>query len=26
LFLRNPDWQAMYDVDPLTAAATGKKF
>jgi glyoxylase-like metal-dependent hydrolase (beta-lactamase superfamily II) len=26
LFLRNPDWQVMYDVDPLTAAATRKKF
>lgn len=26
LFLRNPDWYAMYDVDPATAAATRKKF
>jgi len=26
LFLRNPDWQVMYDVDPLAAAATRKKF
>ncbi len=26
LFLRNPAWQVMYDVDPLTAAETRKKF
>ena len=26
LFLRNPEWQVMYDVDPQTAAATRKKF
>jgi glyoxylase-like metal-dependent hydrolase (beta-lactamase superfamily II) len=26
LFLRNPDWQVMYDIDPLTAAATRKKY
>jgi glyoxylase-like metal-dependent hydrolase (beta-lactamase superfamily II) len=26
LFLRNPDWQLMYDVDPNTAADTRKKF
>ncbi len=26
LFLRNPTWQVMYDVDPLRAAETRKKF
>ena len=26
LFLRHPTWQVMYDVDPLTAAETRKKF
>jgi glyoxylase-like metal-dependent hydrolase (beta-lactamase superfamily II) len=26
LFLRNPTWQVMYDVDPLKAAETRKKF
>src|SRR5262249_7235555 len=26
LFLRNPTWQAMYDVDPLAAAETRSKF
>jgi glyoxylase-like metal-dependent hydrolase (beta-lactamase superfamily II) len=26
LFLRNPTWQAMYDVDPLAAAETRRKF
>ncbi len=26
LFLRNPDWHALYDVDPLAAATTRKKF
>lgn len=26
LFLRNPTWQVMYDVDPVTAAETRKKF
>ena len=26
LFLRNPTWQVTYDVDPLTAAETRKKF
>jgi glyoxylase-like metal-dependent hydrolase (beta-lactamase superfamily II) len=26
LFLRNPTWQVMYDVDPLAAAETRKKF
>ncbi len=26
LFLRNPTWQVMYDVDPLAATETRKKF
>jgi glyoxylase-like metal-dependent hydrolase (beta-lactamase superfamily II) len=26
LFLRNPTWQVMYDIDPLAAAETRKKF
>lgn len=26
LFLRHPSWQVMYDVNPLTAADTRKKF
>lgn len=26
LFLRDPTWQVMYDVDPLTAAETRKKI
>jgi glyoxylase-like metal-dependent hydrolase (beta-lactamase superfamily II) len=26
LFLRTPTWQVMYDVDPLTATETRKKF
>jgi glyoxylase-like metal-dependent hydrolase (beta-lactamase superfamily II) len=26
LFLRNPSWQVMFDVDPLQAAETRKKF
>ncbi|MGO9849827.1 MAG: MBL fold metallo-hydrolase [Methylocella sp.] len=26
LFLRNPTWQVMYDIDPLEAAETRKKF
>jgi hypothetical protein len=26
LFLRNPDWQVLYDTDPQMAAETRKKF
>lgn len=26
LFLRNPDWHVMFDVDPQQAAATRRKF